>query len=139
MFRCSFLSYDGGSNQSSVLVNIANALAIQGQNAVIIDLEFETQQLPSFSSTEQPDAMFQPAQLFKVKEQVVDDLNLIKNSESSNNIILEGWLNSITKPPPEDNNSLLERLKKIPVYEVKSIHRHALEGRLFFCSSRRQV
>lgn len=120
-----FVSYKGGAGRTSAMVNTSNALAVQGLNVLLVDLDVEAPGLPIFSSVKIPDPFFQPDVLFNIHN---PNQSLVQCCDAdSAQIPLEGWQSVLD----EDGLIVESRLNDLPVYECRSKDHHPLEGRKF--------
>ncbi len=122
----SLVSYKGGAGRTSVVINVAEALTIQGQNVLLIDFDLEAPGLPIFSSLTKPNPLFQPSVLYRLTE----DFPLLKDDNISK-IHLPGLLSAFSESQPRNSQDLERILDELPIYESYYKGRHPLEGRLF--------
>ena len=128
----SFVSYESGVGRTTLLINIAETLVIQGCNVLVVDLDFEGSGIPTFSSTPKPDPMFQPDCLFRLgeKESLLEQWQKADEEDpKKGEIELEGLTSIFPEGIPKNEIDLSEMLENLPLYERRSPERHSLEGR----------
>nr|VFJ58893.1 MAG: CobQ/CobB/MinD/ParA nucleotide binding domain-containing protein [Candidatus Kentron sp. DK] len=145
----SFVSYKGGAGRTFVLVNVAEALIIQGCNVLLLDLDIEAPGVSSFSSRVGINPLFQPDNLYRLgeKEPLWSEsrkpepgeecpfpglLDAIRPHSKTLGQAL-GQLNSHedAQLPAVTIRRLQDMLDEVPVYECRTSAQHPLEGRLF--------
>jgi hypothetical protein len=138
-----FHSHKGGSGRTLTMVNVGEALTIQGCNVLMIDLDFEASGLPVFSTTQDPNPMFTPDNLFRLdNNRKKDRLYAIVNKEFQADQIIhlpgllscfEVYANDESLLSTMDLNSLdlFKHLVNVPVYESRTNSQHPIEGRMF--------
>jgi hypothetical protein len=125
MISIAFIDSRAPRLRTSFLVNVADALAIQGRNVLMIDLDFETPAVPTISSSGADSTpLFQPEWIHCLSGN--GHTMAQQHGGSDAQIPLPGFAQCI------DQRGRFALDAEQVTYEVRTSAQHPLEGRLFF-------